>query len=76
MSTPPNDANHHDTLDRDLHRFSHLETATQYVARPMIAPGIALVFMVLAGLGAAMVFGGSQANLGLWGLHGDQYRRQ
>jgi len=63
VSTPPNDANHHETLDRDLHRFSHLETATQYVARPMIAPGIALVFMVLAGLGAAMFFGGSQANL-------------
>ena len=63
MSTPSDDANHHETLDRDLHRFSHLESATQYVARPMVAPGIALVFMVLAGLGAAMLFGGSQTNL-------------
>ncbi|EBA15483.1 phosphate transporter family protein [Roseobacter sp. SK209-2-6] len=64
MSTPsPNDADHRETLDRDLHRFSHLESATQYVARPMIAPGIALVFIVMAGLGAAIFFGGSQANL-------------
>lgn len=63
MSTPPNDADHRETLDRDLHRFSHLESATQYVARPMIAPGIALVFIALAGLGAALVFGGSQTNL-------------
>lgn len=63
MSTPPNDADHLETLDRDLHRFSHLETATQYVARPMIAPGIALVFIVLAGLAAALMFDSSQTNL-------------
>jgi PiT family inorganic phosphate transporter len=29
----------------------------------MVAPGIALVFMVLTGLAAAMIFGGSQTNL-------------
>ncbi len=63
MSTPSNDANHRETLDRDLHRLSHLEAATQYVARPMVGPGIALIFMVMAGLGAAMLFGGSQTNL-------------
>ena len=63
MSTPSNDANHRETLDRDLHRLSHLESATQYVARPMVGPGIALIFMVMAGLGAAMLFGGSQTNL-------------
>ena len=63
MSTPPNDADHLETLDRDLHRFSHLESATQYVARPMIAPGIALVFIVIAGLGAALLFDSSQTNL-------------
>jgi PiT family inorganic phosphate transporter len=63
VSTPPNDADHLETLDRDLHRFSHLESATQYVARPMIAPGIALVFIVLAGLGAALLFDASQTNM-------------
>jgi PiT family inorganic phosphate transporter len=63
VSTPPNDADHLETLDRDLHRFSHLESATQYVARPMIAPGIALVFIVLAGLGAALFFDASQTNM-------------
>ena len=63
MSTQPNDADHLETLDRDLHRFSHLETATQYVARPMVGPGIALVFMVIAGLAAALFFGQSSNNL-------------
>ncbi len=63
MSTQPNDADHLETLDRDLHRFSHLETATQYVARPMVGPGIALVFIVLAGLGASLFLGHSSSNL-------------
>ena len=51
------DADHLETLDRDLHRLSYLENATQYVARPMMGPGIALAFMVLAGLSAAIFFG-------------------
>uniref|UniRef100_UPI0035682F92 inorganic phosphate transporter n=1 Tax=Shimia sp. TaxID=1954381 RepID=UPI0035682F92 len=63
VSTQPNDADHLETLDRDLHRFSHLETATQYVARPMVGPGIALVFILLAGFAASMLFGQSSSNL-------------
>jgi len=51
------DADHLETLDRDLHRLSYLENATQYVARPMMGTGIALAFMVLAGLSAAIFFG-------------------
>jgi PiT family inorganic phosphate transporter len=51
------DADHLETLNRDLHRLSYLENATQYVARPMMGPGIALAFMVLAGLSAAIFFG-------------------
>ncbi|RJL05085.1 anion permease [Paracoccus aestuarii] len=54
------DARHLDTLDRDLGRFSTLENATAYASRPLVAPGIALVFVLLAGLGAALAFG--QAN--------------
>ncbi|CAM3505585.1 Phosphate transporter [Paracoccus nototheniae] len=48
---------HLDTLDRDLGRFSTLERATAYAARPLVAPGIALVFVLLAGLGAMLAFG-------------------
>lgn len=54
------EARHLDTLDRDLGRFSTLESATALVARPLVAPGIALVFVLLAGLGAMIAFG--QAN--------------
>jgi PiT family inorganic phosphate transporter len=63
VSTPLKDADHLETLDRDLHRISHLESAGHYIARPMVAPGIALVFMVLAGLGAALLFDPDQTNL-------------
>ena len=52
-----NDARHLETLDRDLARYSTLEVATQYVARPLVGPGISLVFIVLAGLVAALMFG-------------------
>ncbi|RFP91063.1 inorganic phosphate transporter [Rhodobacteraceae bacterium 63075] len=51
------DADHLDTLDRDLHRLSYLEGAAQYVARPMVGTGIALAFMVIAGFAAVIFFG-------------------
>ncbi|MBU2981374.1 inorganic phosphate transporter [Lentibacter algarum] len=57
MTKPTNDIDHLETLDRDLHRLSHLESATQYVARPMVGPGIALAFIVLAGLAASIFLG-------------------
>ncbi|WP_171121913.1 MULTISPECIES: inorganic phosphate transporter [unclassified Ruegeria] len=50
-------------LDSDLHRISRFESANAYVARPMLAPGIALAFIALAGLTAAVLFG--QADGGL-----------
>ncbi len=50
-------------LDNDLHRISRVERASAYVARPLVAPGIALAFIALAGLVAAVWFG--QANGGL-----------
>lgn len=52
------DASHLETLDRDLGRFSTLENAAAYAARPIVAPGIAFVFVVFAGLMAALFFGG------------------
>ena len=63
MSQLPNDADHLETLDRDLDRFSTLETAAQYVARPMVGPGIGLAFIVVAGLGAAIFFGQMPLNM-------------
>lgn len=51
------------TLDKDLNRISQLELATSYVSRPLVAPGIALAFIVLAGLGAGVFFGGSAMSM-------------
>lgn len=45
------------TLDTDLNRISQVEHATAYVSRPMVGSGIALAFIVLAGLAAAVLFG-------------------
>ncbi|GAA6202231.1 inorganic phosphate transporter [Aquicoccus sp. SU-CL01552] len=59
MSQPPSPRNWK-TLDKDLGRIGQLELATLYVARPMVGLGIALAFMVLVGLIAA-VFTGSGA---------------
>ncbi|WP_368184648.1 inorganic phosphate transporter [Aestuariibius sp. HNIBRBA575] len=50
---------HLDTLDRDLGRFSNLETATTYVSRPLVGLGVSLVFIVIAGLLALILFGKS-----------------
>ncbi|WP_420820975.1 inorganic phosphate transporter [Roseovarius amoyensis] len=57
------DSNQWKTLDKDLGRISHIEYATAYVARPLIAPGIGLAFIVIAGLGAALFFDSQPGNL-------------
>ncbi len=44
------------TLDKDLKRIGQLELATAYVARPLVGTGIALVFLILAGVAAAIFF--------------------
>ncbi|WP_170417945.1 inorganic phosphate transporter [Ruegeria atlantica] len=50
-------------LDSDLHRISRLEHANVHVARPLLAPGIALAFIVMAGLIAAVLFGRADGGL-------------
>ncbi|WP_076535004.1 inorganic phosphate transporter [Roseovarius nanhaiticus] len=57
MNDEQGDARHLDTLDRDLARYSNLEIATSYVSRPMVGPGIALVFILIAGITAMLFFG-------------------
>ncbi len=47
------------TLDKDLRRISLLEQAAAFTARPLVAPGIALAFIVLVGA-AALGFTGIQ----------------
>lgn len=50
------------TLDTDLHRISRVEQAAVYVARPMVGFGIALAFIVVAALVAAVFFGQATPN--------------
>ncbi|MFY0620517.1 MAG: inorganic phosphate transporter [Pelagimonas sp.] len=60
MTEQQGDPRHLETLDRDLARFSKLETATALVARPMVGLSVSFVFVVLAGIAAMLFFG--QAN--------------
>lgn len=46
------------TLDADLGRIGMLELAGQAVARPLVAPGIALAFMAVVGIAASIATGG------------------
>ncbi|RBW56232.1 inorganic phosphate transporter [Ruegeria sp. A3M17] len=58
-----NEKNRWQALDSDLHRISRLEHANVHVARPLLAPGIALAFIVIAGLIAAILFGRADGGL-------------
>ncbi len=51
-----------ETLDKDLGRIGQLERAALYVSRPMVGTGIALAFIVIAALGAAVFFGQQTTN--------------
>lgn len=57
MTEQQGDPRHLETLDRDLDRLSNLEMATSYIGRPLVGPGISLIFVVLAGLAAMLFFG-------------------
>lgn len=63
MTKEQGDPRHLETLDRDLARYSNLETATAYVSRPIVGPSIALVFVVLAGIAALLFFGQSNNSI-------------
>jgi PiT family inorganic phosphate transporter len=55
MSAP--NGNQWKTLDKDLNRISQFEYAQTYVARPMVGLGVALAFVIIAALVAALIFG-------------------
>lgn len=57
------DSKQWNTVDKDLSKISQVEYATAYVSRPLVAPGVALAFMVMAGLAAALFFGTTQVNM-------------
>ncbi|GGH58372.1 inorganic phosphate transporter [Frigidibacter albus] len=50
-------------LDKDLDRIGALEEGALFVSRPLVAPGLALVFIVLATLVAAVVTGAAPSGL-------------
>lgn len=57
MTDNQGDPRHLETLDRDLERYTTLETMGSSLSRPMVGPGIALVFILLAGISAMLFFG-------------------
>ena len=44
-------------LEKDLHRLAQLELTTDYVVRPLVGAGLALVVIVLAGVTGALALG-------------------
>nr|WP_319948244.1 inorganic phosphate transporter [uncultured Shimia sp.] len=58
-----NSGNSWSTLDKDLNKISNIEYATAYVAKPMVGLGVALVFIVVAGLAAGIFFGSFPSNM-------------
>ncbi|UWQ01121.1 inorganic phosphate transporter [Aliiroseovarius crassostreae] len=62
MSDAPK-GNQWNTLDKDLNKISQFEYAAQYISRPLVGMGVALVFIVVAAIGAAVFFGGTPTSL-------------
>ena len=60
MTDQKGDPRHLETLDRDLERYSDLKQATSTVTLSLGGPGLAVVFVLLAGVSAMLFFG--QAN--------------
>ncbi|NDW53280.1 inorganic phosphate transporter [Aliiroseovarius sp. PrR006] len=58
-----NSGNQWKTLDKDLNKITQVEYATQLVARPLVGMGVALAFIVIAALGAAVFFGQTPTSL-------------
>jgi PiT family inorganic phosphate transporter len=44
-----------DTLDKDLDKLVHVEEATSFLARGLVAPGLALLFLALSAITASFI---------------------
>jgi inorganic phosphate transporter, PiT family len=51
------------TLDKDLDKITHVEAATHFVSKSLVAPGIGLIFLILAMLFAAVFVGKGESSL-------------
>jgi inorganic phosphate transporter, PiT family len=51
------------TLDKDLRRISLMEQALVFTSRPLVGSGVALAFLVLVGLVAAIFMGAAPGTL-------------
>ncbi|HRK42468.1 MAG TPA: inorganic phosphate transporter [Gemmobacter sp.] len=63
MTQPQPEQNHWKTLDKDLSRLVVLEQATAFLSRPLIAVGLALVFIAFCAIAAAVLTGGAPNSL-------------
>jgi inorganic phosphate transporter, PiT family len=61
QTTPP--VNQWKTLDKDLARLSQLESATMAIGKPVVATGIAFVFVVFCALAAFLLMGGQSGTM-------------
>lgn len=60
---PQPEQNQWKTLDKDLKRIVQLEQATAFLSRPLIAIGIALAFVAVCTIAAAVFIGGAPKGL-------------
>ncbi|OSP55792.1 inorganic phosphate transporter [Pseudoruegeria sp. SK021] len=57
MRQTPDDPRQLEALDRELARYSKIELATNYLSRPIMGAGLALIFILVVGLSAFLAFG-------------------
>ena len=61
MKQGPNQ-NNWKQLDRDLDKISQFDFASKYVSRPLLAPGIALLFIIVCGIAVAFFLDEKQSS--------------
>ncbi|MCU0814996.1 MAG: inorganic phosphate transporter [Cypionkella sp.] len=60
---PQGPINQWKTLDKDLNRFAQLEQATAFVAQPMVAISVSILFILVSALGAVVFAGASSSTM-------------
>ena len=57
-----NNPNNWKQLDRDLNKISQFDLASRYISRPLVAPGIAIIFIAISALAVMFFWGQSQSS--------------